>query len=40
MLRIIQEEEPARPRHAADDPTKAGTDVAGRRETEPGRLAP
>ena len=39
MLRIIQEEEPARPSARVTTQTKAGTDVAGRRGTEPGRLA-
>ena len=39
MLRIIQEEEPARPSARVTTQTKAGTDVAGRRGTEAGRLA-
>jgi WD40 repeat protein/serine/threonine protein kinase/tetratricopeptide (TPR) repeat protein len=39
MLRIIQEEEPPRPSARVTTQTKAGTDVAGRRGTEPGRLA-
>jgi serine/threonine protein kinase len=39
MLRIIQEEEPARPSARVTTQTKAGTDVAGRRSTEAGRLA-
>ncbi len=38
MVRIIQEEEPARPSARVTTQTKAGKDVAGRRGTEPGRL--